>query len=181
MATGSDPASTHHPATSNGPNISANSRATARPVSPAPTNNTIELIGYRIALPDDYRVGKAAVTDDTNCTTALHLSAEETKRLITTPTPGCPLLITSAQRTLPPDASPFRYGRPGDSTTVTGWMSLSTYQVYLPAKLPDGTTLYVSLHGSTIAASATDIALSGSYYNLSQLAELEHGMHVRPS
>lgn len=180
LTTGLGHSATSHDAHS-GPTATGSSTGVPKTVRPTLAANTIELAGYQITLPADYQVGKAIAADDTNCSAALHLSADETKRLITTPSPGCPVLIASVERTRPPDANPFRIGRPGYHGTVYGWTSDSTQQMYLPVKLPDGTTVYVSLHGSTIGANQADFGFYGTDYNASQLAELEQGMQVTPS
>ncbi|MGH8963552.1 MAG: hypothetical protein ACRDWT_20570 [Jatrophihabitantaceae bacterium] len=150
-------------------------RPTASAHGPELSGNTIELAGYRIALPADYKLGKP----DTNCTADLHLSADETKRLVTTPAPGCPLLVTSVERALPSGASKFSMGEGGHDGAIiasfTGYTDWKAGQTYLPAKLPDGTTVYVTIDTGTGKTFAVGDNLA------TQLMELEKGLRVSPT
>jgi hypothetical protein len=142
--------------------------------SPTVGANTIELAGYRITVPTNYTLGQA----DTNCTADLHLTADETKRLVTTPAPGCPLLVTSVQRALPPDVREQGVDRrnlDGTITSVIAWWSQQTHEVYLPTKLPDATTVYVTIDIGTSRTFAVGDTL------LTQLMELENGLQVSPT
>jgi plasmid stabilization system protein ParE len=166
--------STSHEATGAG---GTGTRPTVAAHGPELSGNTIELAGYRIALPANYKLGKA----DTNCTADLHLSADETKRLVTTPTPGCPLLVTSVARALPPDASKNSFSQGRDDGTVvsfTTWSSEQTREVYLPTKLPDGTTVYVTLDGSDVRPGQAGVYFNGGLYSVRQLEEFEQGVKV---
>jgi hypothetical protein len=148
---------------------------TASAHSPAQAGNAIELAGYRIALPANYKLGKT----DTNCTSDLHLNADETKRLITTPAPGCPLLVTSVERTLPSDASKFSLSQGGHDGSIiasfTGYNDWKAGKTYLPAKLPDGTTVYVTIDTGSAKTFAVGDNLT------TQLMELENGLQVSPT
>lgn len=146
--------------------------------------HSIELAGYRITLPASYKVGKSAVAD-AKCTADLNLNADEAERLITTPTPGCPLVIGSVQRTLPDDASKFTITQ-GDHAGVVvaafiGYQDRNAGKTYLPVELPDRTTVYVTLRGSTVSASHADVGLGGGYYTVQQLQQFEQGVRVTPT
>jgi hypothetical protein len=197
--------SAHH--TANGaPSPSTDASIPAPSTNPvaAPTN-TIELAGYRIALPANYKVGKAAATNDTNCTKNLHLSAESSKRLITTPNSQCPVLITSVLKDVPAGAEKhvlpgcyYHAGAPEDSCDPDPGLTLTIYDVteeglvqavYIPAQLPDGSAVYVTLDWASTAGhvAAKDLAIAQSTSSgqvvvvgdrINQLLELEHGLHV---
>lgn len=148
---------------------------TASAHGPVRSGNTIELAGYRIALPANYKLGKA----DTNCTADLHLSADETKRLVTTPAPGCPLLVASVQRTLPAGVDKFTIGQ-GDHAgnivaSFVGYQDWTAGEAYLPVKLSDGTTVYVTID----TGSAKHFAVGDNL--TTQLMELEKGLQVSPT
>jgi hypothetical protein len=146
----------------------------------APTTNTstpsIELAGYRLSFPAAYKLG----APDTNCTANLHLSADEKTRLITTPDAACPLLIKSVLSELPagaikdevrgtegvrPDGSPAGSADPGRSETYYR-LTADGATLYVPAKLPGGDTVYVTVEWGT------------SGFDGAQLVELETGLHV---
>ncbi|HEY3737800.1 MAG TPA: hypothetical protein VGL26_10185 [Jatrophihabitans sp.] len=142
--------------------------------------NAIELTGYKIVLPANYKIGKG----DTNCTTDLHLNADETKRLITTPKADCPLLIKSVENSLPSGA--LKLVLPAEVTfTIYVVVDGSTDTVYLPAQLPDGSTVYVTVDPTTLKSWASADGSGVVYFMLSggagpQFVQLEQGMRVEP-
>ncbi len=178
---------------------SQSSQTTPEATRPAPTvsdsistgtssstvdGNAIVLAGYKLALPADYTTGKV----DTNCTSELQLSADEQKRLITTPTGGCPLLVTSVRRDLPsgtiyeaPDTvcqssdGDMKAGFIGGSAVNTG----SGWEVYLPAELPDGSTVYVTI--DLLAGKEGSDNLPACDTLTTQVAELAKGIEVTPA
>jgi hypothetical protein len=156
--------------------------------SPASESNWVELGGYRLSFPAGYQLGRA----DTNCTKDLHLSATEIRRLVTTPEPGCPLLVTSVVRSLPTQADRVRFSEthhigsgagssyPDKVVTATIYLfgdGTTHVTTYVPAKLPDGSTVYVTVAGPP---AGLDVRGSGRgpAYSLAQLVEFEQGVDV---
>lgn len=135
------------------------------------SDNAVELTGYRVLLPANYKTGNAAVAADTNCTKDLHLTADETKRAVTTPNADCPLVITSVVEDVPAGADKI----PGSNGLRTAYVVItpSTATSYIPAQLPDGSTVYVNIDWTVV--DATDAALDQFR---AQLVQLEHGLHV---
>ncbi|MCL2780786.1 MAG: hypothetical protein FWD74_04745 [Actinomycetia bacterium] len=195
------PAANSHPASQNTVRENPTSQAARSSGASLADDNRITLAGYQIALPEGFKVG---TTDgaDTNCTADLHLKPGETERMVTTPAGGCPLVITSVVRSLPADARHSFIaiaGQPGSAATVGAagqpgsdaiakiYVSVAQSKLYVPAKLPDGSTVYVTVQnvGFSLARTGDDTVLvqvdgSVSSYFVQQLQQLAAGMEVTP-
>jgi hypothetical protein len=152
------------------PGAAANSPQTAN--STAPATSSIVLAGYRVTLPATYKLGQA----DTNCAAELHLSPGEAKRLITTPAATCPLLINSVASSLPPGAEKIVTVARANGGSADLYVGGTPATIYLPAKLADATTVYVTLRKWQTTTGTVQITFDSAL--VTQLVNLEHGLQV---
>jgi hypothetical protein len=170
-----------HPHAATGKTSAGPTYAGGQPVpSVDTTRHAIELAGYTVSFPADYKLG----AQDTNCTTDLHLSPGEQSRLVTTPDAACPLLIKAVLTALPPgvvkDVNRDGGGvnpdgsRVGDQDPALAQTYYSPTAgdaiLYLPAEIPGGPTVYVALEFAGISPAS-----------VAQLGQLEHGLRVQPT
>jgi hypothetical protein len=140
---------------------------------------SVQLAGYVVALPAGYRLAPAGAT---NCNAGLSP---------TTGTPvippgsanGCPLDIESVTARLPSNATPWEHtlvrvnATGSTSTTITLYVVFAQPNVtlYFPARLADGSTVYVTIGAHGVGASDTDI---GHAINIDQASQLANGLTV---
>ncbi|MEO6703679.1 MAG: hypothetical protein ABI140_19125, partial [Jatrophihabitantaceae bacterium] len=160
--------STAGPAAGPGPGLSSRP-ASATPVAAGPAGRSLKLDGYQLVLPASFRL----VSPKPACLHDLNLNAGEQQRLFSTPDASCPLLIAAVQASLPASAYEVDitiHPTSGGPRTIKFYRVFDaknqTLSSYLPAKLPDGRTVYVILD-PRLSAPADE-----------QLLQLQQGLRV---
>jgi hypothetical protein len=140
---------------------------------------SVKVAGYVVALPAGYRL---APPGSTNCNATLSPTTG-TQVIPPGSANGCPLDIESVTATLPSNAARsdhtlVRVTATGStSTTITFYMVLTrpNATLYFPARLADGSTVYVTIGAHGVVAGDTDV---GHAIDVEQASQLANGLTV---